>query len=138
MANALYAKAKANFLNGNIDMTTNNIKCVLADTADYTADVTSTGDEFLSDVTAAGRVATSGNFTTKSTTGGVFDADDVTLSSVSGDQSEAIVIYEDDAGASTTLYLIAYIDTATGLPVTPNGGDITIAWDSGANKIFAL
>ncbi len=40
--------------------------------------------------------------------------------------------------AATAQRLIAYIDTATGMPVTPNGGDITIAWDNGANKIFKL
>jgi len=34
--------------------------------------------------------------------------------------------------------LIAFIDTATNLPVTPNGGDIIVAWDNGANKIFKL
>lgn len=34
--------------------------------------------------------------------------------------------------------LLAYIDTATGLPVTPNGADITVAWDSGANRIYKL
>lgn len=28
--------------------------------------------------------------------------------------------------------------TGSGLPVTPNGGDITIAWDSGTNRIFKL
>lgn len=28
--------------------------------------------------------------------------------------------------------------TGSGLPVTPNGGDITIQWDNGANKIFKL
>ncbi len=28
--------------------------------------------------------------------------------------------------------------TSSGLPVTPNGGDITVAWDSGVNKIFKL
>lgn len=28
--------------------------------------------------------------------------------------------------------------TGAGLPVTPNGGNISIAWDNGANKIFAL
>jgi hypothetical protein len=31
-----------------------------------------------------------------------------------------------------------YIDAATGLPLTPNGGDVTIQWDNGANKIFKL
>lgn len=28
--------------------------------------------------------------------------------------------------------------TASGLPVTPNGGNITITWDTGVNKIFKL
>jgi hypothetical protein len=28
--------------------------------------------------------------------------------------------------------------TGSGLPVTPNGGDITVAWDTGTNKIFRL
>lgn len=28
--------------------------------------------------------------------------------------------------------------TASGLPVTPNGGNIVVAWDNGANKIFKL
>ena len=34
--------------------------------------------------------------------------------------------------------LICYLDTGTGLPVTPTGADIAITWDSGASKIFAL
>ena len=34
--------------------------------------------------------------------------------------------------------LIAWIDTATGLPIVPNGGDIIVTWDNGNNKIFKL
>jgi hypothetical protein len=34
--------------------------------------------------------------------------------------------------------LICIFDTATNLPVTPNGGDITIQFDNGTNKIFKL
>ena len=75
--------------------------------------------------------------TTKTTTLGVFDADNITFSSVSGDVSEALIIYR-HTGTDSTSELIAYIDGATGLPVTPNGGDITITWDSGANKIFKI
>jgi hypothetical protein len=41
-------------------------------------------------------------------------------------------------GSAATNRLIAYIDTATGLPVTPNGANITAVWDNGANKIFKL
>jgi hypothetical protein len=52
-----------------------------------------------------------------------------------GDAFDSINIY-DDTHASDAL--IAYIDTATGLPFTPSGGDIEVQWDSGANAIFKL
>ena len=48
-----------------------------------------------------------------------------------------IDIYQ-DSGVEATSRLIANIDAATGLPVTPNGTDITVQWDSGANRIFKL
>ena len=136
MANFMYDRAKQGFLSGEIDLTTDTIKVILIDVADYTAN--SATDEDLADVPAGARVATSGALASKTVTDGVFDAADVTLSSVSGDTSEALVIFQ-DTGVEGTSLLIAYIDTvSSGLPVTPNGGDITIQWDSGANKIFAL
>ena len=135
MASALFAKAKKAFLDGEIDLLDNNIKCVLVDSADYTLDLAN--HDFLDDIAVGARVATSGNLASKSTTGGVFDAADVTITTVSGDQFEYIIIYK-DTGTASTSNLIACIDTATGLPCTPNCGDITITWDNGANKIFAL
>lgn len=135
MANALYDKGREGFLDGSIDWDTDDIRCILIDTADYTVDL-ATHDN-LDDVPGDARVATSGALTSKTVTDGVADAADVILSSVTGDQCEAIVIYK-HTGTESTSRLIAYIDTATGLPVTPNGGDITIQWDSGANKIFKL
>ena len=135
MANALYDLRRQAFLEGGIAWLTDNIKLVLVDAGDYTVNLVT--DEFLDDVPSAARVATSGNFATKTSTIGVADAADVTLTAVSGDQSEALVIYR-DSGSPATSELLAYIDTATGLPVTPSGGDITIQWDSGANKIFKL
>jgi ApbE superfamily uncharacterized protein (UPF0280 family) len=135
MANALYAKFKELLLGGDIALDADNIKVVLVDAADYTVNL-ATHDN-LDDIPVGARVATSGNLTGKSITNGVFDAADVTLTAVTGDPSEALVIYK-DTGTASTSSLIAYIDTATGLPVTPNGGDITITWDNGANKIFAL
>jgi hypothetical protein len=72
----------------------------------------------------------------KTFTNGVFDGSDVTFSTVVGNSIEAIVIYI-DTGSSATSPLVAYIDTSvTGLPVTPNGGDILITWN--ASGIFAL
>lgn len=135
MANALYDKGREGFLDGSIDFDTDDIRCILIDAADYTVDL-ATHDN-LDDIPAAARVAVSGAFTGKTVAGGVADANDVTFSSVSGDQCEAIVIYK-HTGVESTSRLIAYIDSATGLPVTPNGGDITIQWSSAAEKIFKL
>ena len=135
MANSLYDKGREGFLDGSIDYDTDNIKIALIDEADDTINLTT--DEDWADRAAASRVATSSNLTTKTVTAGVADADDVTFSSVTGDESESIDMYQ-DTGTEATSRLILNIDTATGLPVTPNGGDITVTWDSGANKIFKL
>lgn len=135
MANFLYNKAKQKFLGGDLDLETADIKVVLVDTDLYTANQAT--DEFITAIAAGARVATSGNLTTKSITDGVFDADDVTLTSVTGAESEAIVIYH-DTGVEGTSSLIAYIDTGTGLPITPNGGDIVLQFSGSTTKIFSL
>ena len=135
MANAIYDPGRESFLKGEIAWQTDNIKCVLVKTSEgYTF---SAAHQYLSSIDVGDRVATSGNLGTKTTTNGVADAADVTFSAVTGDDCGAVVIYKDTADPATS-NLIAYIDDATGLPVTPNGGDITIQWDDGANKIFKL
>lgn len=135
MANALYDKGREGFLAGDIDWDANDIRLILIDEADDTIDLAV--DDNLDDRAGAARVATSGAFGSKTVTNGVADAADVTLSAVTGDPSESIDIYK-HTGTESTSRLIANIDTATGLPVTPNGGDITVQWDGGANKIFKL
>lgn len=135
MANALYAKGRQGFLEGLIDWDTDNIKAVLVDTGAYTVDL-ATHDN-LDDIAAGARIATSGNLASKTVTDGVADAADVVFTAVSGASVEAIAIYK-DTGTPSTSRLIAWIDTATGLPITPNGSDITITWDNGTNKIFKL
>ena len=145
MANSLYGKGRQAFLDGKIDFDTDNIKCTLIDAADYVLGANIDVHQYmnLDTVPAAAKVAVSGNLTGKTITLGVADATDVTFSTVSGDQSEALIIWKDggDGGTSqsgTNDLLIAYIDTATGLPVTPGGGDIIIQWAATANKIFKL
>jgi len=136
MANAVYPKWKEAVMQASSNSSLGgNVKVILVDTADYTY---SAAHDFLDDVSGTAIVATSGNLANKTFTSGVFDADDITFSSVSGDQSEALIIYI-DTGVAGTSRLVAYIDTSiTGSPVTPNGGDINVTWDSGSNKIFAL
>jgi hypothetical protein len=135
MANALYDKGREGFLDGSIDWDTNDIRVILVDTGTYTVNLST--HDFLDDVPGGARVATSGALSGKTVAAGVADANDVTFSAVTGATVEAIVIYQ-HTGVESTSRLIAYIDTATGLPLTPNGGDVTVQWDSGANKIFKL
>jgi hypothetical protein len=135
MANALYDAARESFLGGDLDWDAHTIKLYLIDAADYSKNLAT--DDFANDIAAGAKVATSGALANKTKTAGVADADDVTFSTVTGDPSEEIVIWR-DTGTQSTSNLIANIDTGTGLPVTPNGGDITVQWDGGANRIFKL
>jgi len=134
MANALYANFKQKLGEAGFNLTSDTIKVVLVDTADYTPNLAT--DTNLVNIAAGARVAT-GTLANQAWAAGVFDADDITFTAVTGDQSEALVIYK-DTGTEATSLLIALFDTVTGLPVTPNGGDIQIVWDNGANKIFKL
>jgi len=135
MANALFDKARQRFLEGQFNWNTDTIKAVLVDTGTYTVNLSA--HEFLSDIGTGARISTSGAFTGKTTSGGAADANDITFTSVTGASIEAIVLYK-DTGTDATSPLIAFIDTGTGLPITPNGGDIIVTWDNGANKIFKL
>lgn len=141
MASALYSKGREGFLDGSIDWNTSTIKVSLL--RGYTFN---DAHQFLSDITSSGAtlVATQ-TLTTPTATGGVANADPVTFTSVpTGTACSCYILYQSSAPsggadlATTSQRLIAYIDDATGLPVTPNGGNINIAWDSGTNKIFKL
>ncbi len=134
MANALYDTGRNAFLLGDIDWVNDAISIDLIDVNDYTVNLNT--HQFLSSVPGAAIEATVA-LASKTGTDGVADAADAIFTSVSGDQCEALIIYK-DTGSAATSQLIGYIDTATGLPVTPNGGDITVTWDNGANKIFKL
>lgn len=141
MANALYDPAREGFLAGEIDWDTAVIKVALV--RGYTFDAT---DKFVSDVTATGTLhVTSSALASKTITNGVADAADVTYTAVTANASNHyILIFQSSAVgggadvAASAQRVIAYIDTGTNLPIVPNGGDVTIAWDSGANKIFKL
>lgn len=135
MANSLYAKGREGFLSSDIDWDANTIKCVFLDGADYTPNL-STHDN-LDDVPSAARVGTAQTLANKTVTDGIADADDVTFTALTGDQVEYILIYK-DTGTESTSRLIALIDTATGLPLTPSGSNVTISWSNGADKIFKL
>lgn len=135
MANTLYDFARQRFLEAQINWMTDTIKVILVDTGAYTPQTAV--HQYLADIPISARIAGPVTLTSKSTAGGAADAADCTFTSVTGASIESIVIYS-DSGTEATSPLIAYIDTATGLPITPNGGDIIVTWDNGANKIFKV
>ncbi len=130
---ALYDLGRQKFLEAAIAWLTDDIRVALIDTGTYSVDLAA--DEFYSDL--SGVVATSGLLSGKNSTNGVADAADITVAAVSGSSVEALVLYM-DTGVVGTSPLLAYINVGTGLPFTPNGGDVLISWDSGASKIFKL
>jgi hypothetical protein len=135
MASALFDKGREGFLDGSIDADTDNIQVLLVSSGYVTNTATHV---HWSDIGSAYQVAIcSGYLATKTVTAGVFDAADITYPAVVGSAITYIVGIK-NLTVGTSSRLIFYIDTATGLPVTPNGGDITLQWDAASNKIFKL
>lgn len=132
MANAIYPKWKQEIMQGTAAALLNGsgttgLYAALVDTDTYTYDA---ADEFYSDISSA-VVGTPVEIGSKTYASGTLDGADITWSAVSGSSVEAIVLYVKNAGANTTWRLVAYIDTGvTGLPVTPNSGDISCTWNA--------
>jgi activator of HSP90 ATPase len=131
MANAVYPEYKEFLLSAsanvslNVDDATDGPFVALIDTNDVAY---SSAHNFYDDVVAA-EVGTPQRITTPTVANGTFDGDNVTYTAVTGDVVEALVVYRHNAGANSTWKLVVYLDTGiTGLPVTPNGGDITVTW----------
>jgi len=134
MANALYAKGKEHILNGDIDIDTSTIKAVLLSSS-YTPNLSA--HEIISDVSGS-RLNADKTLTGVTKSLGVVDANDVTWTAVTAGFTASYVALYKDSGVVGTSYLIALFDTITNFPVSTNGGDITVTWDNGAYKIFAL
>ena len=136
----LFAEAGANWQPGG-----SNMRAILVKAA-YAA-ANSAAHVYLSEVNAANIVgmggandqANSANVAPATPSAGVCDGADVTFTAVPANAGSlgAIIVYK-GTGNDANSPLVAFIDAGTGLPVTPNGGDIAVAWDNGANKIFKL
>lgn len=130
MANALYPNFKENLLNGLIDLGVGTVTAYLVDLADYTYSAT---HDVLADLTVASRVSNA-TVPTIAIVDNNVDGGNFTFTAVTGDVSEALVLTWNNGG---TEYLMAYYDTGvTGLPVTPNTGDINVTVN--ASGLFDL
>jgi hypothetical protein len=136
MANAIYPKFKQSLMTANTGVAINATMSVAICNSTYTYAV---GHNALDDITA-GLVANNDLTTPTVYANGTFqDSGDasITFSAVpAGTAIESLVIYKWNTTASDS-HVVAYLDTnVTNLPVTPNGGDITITWDT--SGIFTL
>jgi len=131
----MYDFGREGFADGTHDWDTNTYKALLRD-EDTDAPNLATDDN-LDDILAGARVAISGAMASKTKTAGVLDCADFSFATVTGASCESIDWYK-DSGVESTSALMCNIDTATGLPVTPNGANIDIIIDSGANRLLKL
>lgn len=139
MASGFYQHGMKHFARGNFLWLASGgsaFRAALVDTADYTVDLAN--HEFR-DATglAAGIEEISANMTlVDAAVNGVVDASDVTLLGTAGDTCEGVLVYQ-NVGTAATDRLAFWWDSGSGLPVTL-GGDVTIVWDNGANKIASI
>lgn len=134
MANALYPLWKQEVIKATANTAlTGTVKVALVDTGTYTY---SASHQFYSSV--SGVAGTPVALGTKTYVNGVLGAANSTFTAVSNGSvtCEALIFYI-DTGTAATSPLVAYMDTGiTNMPVTPNGGDITVTWNG--SGIFAL
>lgn len=134
MANNWYNIAKGRLLNGDLVLATDTIKALLLkgtsysfdkdhDYVDHVATYEASGGSYTRQ-TLASKTGTTDNTNDR----GEWSCATITFTAVpaqGGDNITAVVVYEhvtNDADSP----LIAYFDTGTGFPLTPNGGDITV------------
>jgi len=139
MTNHLFPIGRRGFLAGELDWDANTIRITLINRDNYPISGGSVHEFYGKAIGITARVKESDTnaLGTKTTVSGIADAGNVTLSAVSGAAFGAIVIWQ-DSGSPDTSRLIAYIDTGTGLPASPNSGDIEVQWSDGASNIYML
>lgn len=131
MSSQLYPKGKAHLLGlaTKVDLVADTIKIMLIHSATTPYN---SAHEFVSDLVGGGIIARSGALAGKTVTSGVFDANDITITAVSGSSVDAVILYK-DTGSDATSPLEGWYDVAS---LTPNGGDITAVFN--ASGLFAI
>lgn len=141
MANAAYTAFEQGILNAEYDLNTASIKCALVRGYTFSA-----AHATVADVVAAGGTinGTSAALTTPTITGGVFDADDTTITTTANATNHVLVLFQASAVtggadvAQSSQKLIAYYDTGTGLPIQPGTGSVAVTWPAANPKILKV
>ena len=132
MANTAYPKGAERILSGAVNLVSAVIKAALVPST-YTY---SASHEYLAVV--GSRIGVDQTLANPTVVNGVFDADDVDFGAQApGSTIKAVVLYVDTGNAATSP-LLYHFDTVSGLPMSTNGGGITVPWNNGAAKIARL
>ena len=115
---------------GNIDFDTDTIDASLLDATDSGTITAATAD--YDEVDTPTVVANTGNIMSGGTvSGGVVTLPGaVTFSTVTGDEADYLTVWKDTATPSSSTLAITWDSVSTGLPVTPNSGDIVATWST--------
>jgi hypothetical protein len=133
MADTAYALYMSAAFEGTYDLATAVVKLVLVNIAGGHYSPNFVTDQYLSAVASGDRISISAQLTSVTITQGsgpisTFSAANTVFSSATGAAAGALLIFI-DTGTPTTSPLIAYIDSYSGLPVTPTGSDINVAFN---------
>lgn len=142
MANGLFVSFRNGILGSHatrVDLDADTISIIGVDHGTDTPVLAT--DDFLNDITSGARVPALASAvalaskTIGTVAAGVFDAADATFSALSGNSFESLLMFK-NTGTDTTCDLIAFWDTAAGLPFTPTGGDVLVQFSpSGIFKV---
>ncbi len=120
------------FANGSINWGADTIKAFLAD-ASFTPTYDSAGNinncDFLSDVSSS-MVGSAATLAGKTSAAGILSASNLTFAGLAGNTVVRLWVYKHTGVAGTSQLILAY-DTGPGFPLAPNGGTVTVAWDTG-------
>lgn len=131
MADAFYDEGRNNFFGGgvhaNTDLNTNDIRVGLRDEGVTAINLVTQID--LADVTSAhvGTDTALASLTVGSAGVGAFDHADETYPALSGATVESLDYFDFQTAVDASSPLLANLDSWTGLPFTPNSGDVILA-----------
>lgn len=121
---------QAAFDGSGVDLTSADVRVAFVDSG-YTADLSDTGDEFLSDVTAAGTVLTTVDLANVSWNARVLDADDATIPDPGGGTEATQIVVYVHTGTDSTSRLLGHSSSASGLPLIFDGTDDNLTLNAG-------
>lgn len=126
MASQIFPKGGEAMLGGSINYSSDTLKVMF-----YAGAFVST-HQFVSDLTGASIVARSAALSGITVTNAVLDANDVTLTSVSGSAFTLVYLYKDTGADATSPLLVSFVVAS----FTPSGLDVTVTWN--ASGLFKL